>query len=219
VTVAGDAGLRTVAWLTDMNQALGHDVGNALEVLEAIDFLTGSRRESRLHAVVTTVTREMVLLGRLAADEREASAVAERALASGAAAERFARMVAALGGPADLLERPDHHLPQAPVRLAATPERPGVVTRVDARLLGLAVVALGGGRQRAEDDVDPAVGLADVAGPGDAVGHDRPLAVVHARSPADAEAAVRTVRAAMTVGDEPPPVPGPPVLQRIGRAA
>jgi thymidine phosphorylase len=219
VTVAVDAGLRTVAWLTDMNQALGHDVGNALEVLEAIDFLSGPRRDSRLHAVTVTMAREMLLLGGLARDGVEASDAAERALASGAAAERFARMVEALGGPPDLVECPKRHLPQAPVRLAATPERPGVVTRVDARLLGLAVVALGGGRRRADDTVDPAVGLADVAGPGDAVGRDRPLAVVHARSTADAEAAVRAVRGAMTVGDEALATAGPPVLQRIGRTA
>jgi thymidine phosphorylase len=164
------------------------------------------------------MAREMLCLGGLARDDPEAADATARALASGAAAERFARMVTALGGPADLLEHPERHLPKAPVRLAAGPERAGVVTRVDARRLGLAVVALGGGRRRAEDAVDPAVGLADVAGPGDAVGRDRPLAVVHARSVADAEAAVRAVRGAMTVGDGPPPA-GPAVLQRIGRAA
>jgi thymidine phosphorylase len=217
VTVASDAGLRTVAWLTDMNQALGHDVGNALEVLEAIDFLTGPRRESRLHVVVSTMAREMLVLGGLARDDVEASDTVARALVSGAAAERFARMVVALGGPSDLLEEPARRLPQAPVQLAAMPEHPGVVTRVDARMLGLAVVMLGGGRRRAEDAVDPAVGLADVAGLGETVGRDRPLAVVHARSPADAEAAVLAVRGAMTVGETPPPT-GPPVLQRIGRA-
>ena len=205
VTVASDAGLRTVAWLTDMNQALGHDVGNALEVFEAIDFLTGPRRESRLHAVVSTMAREMLVLGGLARDDAEASDTVARALVSGAAAERFARMVGALGGPSDLLEHPARHLPQAPVQLAAMPERPGVVTRVDARMLGLSVVMLGGGRRRAEDAVDPAVGLADVAGLGEAVGRDRPLAVVHARSAADAEAAVLAVRGAMTVGEAPPP--------------
>jgi thymidine phosphorylase len=219
VTVASDAGLRTVAWLTDMNQALGHHVGNALEVLEAIDCLTTPGRDSRLHAVTLTMARELLVLGGLARDETEASDAAERALASGAAAERFARMVAALGGPPDLLERPDRRLPKAPVRLAVTPERAGVVTRIDARMLGLAVVALGGGRRRAEDPVDPAVGLADVAGLGDAVGRDRPLAVVHTRSMADAEAAARTVRSAMTVGEASPPAVGPPVLQRIGRTA
>jgi thymidine phosphorylase len=217
VTVAADAGLRTVAWLTDMNQALGHHVGNALEVREAIDFLTGRRREPRLHAVTLALAREMLVLGRLAGDPAAAGGPVERALASGAAAERFARMVAALGGPRDLLEHPERHLPEAPVRLAVAPPRPGAVTRVDARLLGLAVVALGGGRRRAEDAVDPAVGLADVAGLGEPVGPARPLAVVHARSRAGAERAAAAVREAMLVGEAAAP-PGPPVLERIGPA-
>ena len=215
VTVAGDAGLRTVAWLTDMNQALGHNVGNALEMREAIDFLTGQRREARLHAVTAVLAGELLVLGGLARDHAAAAGPVERALASGAAAERFARMVVALGGPPDLLERPDRHLPEAPVRLAVTPERAGVVTRMDARMLGLAVLALGGGRRRAEDDVDPAVGLTDVAGLGDAVRPDRPLAWVHARSRPDAEAAVVAVRGAMTLGEEAPTIV-PPVLRRIG---
>jgi thymidine phosphorylase len=123
----------------------------------------------------------------------------------------------ALGGPPDLLERPDRHLPEAPVRRAVTPEHAGVVTRIDTRMLGLAVLALGGGRRRGEDAVHPAVGLAEVAGLGVAVGRDRPLAWVHARSTGDAEAAGLAVRTAMTV-DEVPPAVTPPVLHRIGPA-
>jgi thymidine phosphorylase len=219
VMVAGDAGLRTVAWLTDMNQALGHNVGNALEVAEAVDFLTGQRRERRLHEVTATLAREMLVLGGLARDGVEAADAVARALASGAAAERFARMVRALGGPSDLLERANRHLPEAPIRLGVAPERSGFVTRVDARMLGRIVVELGGGRRRADDPVDPAVGLADVRGLCERVGADRPLAVVHARSEADAEAAVRALRAAVTVGEEAPPGHGSPVLQRIGREA
>jgi thymidine phosphorylase len=216
VTVAADAGLRTVAWLTDMNQVLGHDIGNALEVREAIDFLTGRRREERLHAVTSALAREMLILGGLARDHADAERPVERALASGAAAERFARMVVALGGPADLLEQPDRRLPAAPVQLAVTPSRPGIVLRVDTRMLGLAVVTLGGGRQRAEDAVDLAVGLADLSGPGAAVGPDRPLAVVHARSLADAADAAARVREAIVIGDGLAGPPGPPVLARIG---
>ena len=125
VTVAGDAGLRTVAWLTDMNQVLGHDVGNALEVHEAVDFLTGRRREVRLHAVTSALAREMLVLGGLARDHGEATGPVERALESGAAAERFARMVAALGGPRDLLERPDRHLPRAPIAAGRHARRRG----------------------------------------------------------------------------------------------
>ena len=214
VTVAGDAGLRTVACLTDMNQALGHDVGNALEVSEAIDFLTGRRREARLLAVTTALAQEMLALGGLAADPDGAATAVDHALASGAAAERFARMVAALGGPRDLVERPDRHLPRAPTRLAVLPARAGIVQRMDARQIGLAVAALGGGRRRAEDAVDPAVGLTDVAGAGDAVGPERPLAVVHARSAAEAERAATSLRGAIVVGDGQPPAV-PPVYQRI----
>jgi thymidine phosphorylase len=216
VTVAGDAGLRTVAWLTDMNQVLGHDVGNALEVHEAVDFLVGRRREARLHAVTSALAREMLVLGGRAADHAEAAGPVERALESGAAAERFARMVAALGGPRDFLERPAQHLARAPVQMAVTPAVAGVVAQVDVRQIGLAVIALGGGRRRASDLVDPAVGLADMQGPGESVGPDRPLGIVHARSMAEAMEAAATLRAAVVVRDGPAGPVGPPVLQRIG---
>jgi len=161
LAVAEDAGLRAGALLTDMAQVLGHHVGNALEVREAIDFLTGKERESRLHAVTAALASDLLVLGGLARDGVEASAAVEKALASGAAAERFARMVTALGGPRDLVERPERHLARAPVELAVVPDVAGVVTRVDARSVGLLVVELGGGRQRVEDAIDSAVGLAD----------------------------------------------------------
>jgi thymidine phosphorylase len=216
--VAAEAGLPTVALLTDMSQALGRHVGNALEVREAIDALTGRGCEPRLAAVTRALSVEALRLGRLAVDEAAAAAALERALASGAAAERFARMVAALGGPKDLLEHPDRHLPAAPVQRAVRPARAGHVTAVDCRALGLLVVRLGGGRLRAEDAIDPAVGLADVCGVGDAVGPERPLAVVHARSAADADAAAALLRQALTVGDAAAPPPSP-VLRRRGSAS
>jgi thymidine phosphorylase len=217
LAVAKDAGLRTVALLTDMGQTLGHHVGNALEVREAIEFLTGRRREARLHAVTTALASELLVLGGLARHDSEASAAVEKALASGAAAERFARMVTTLGGPHDLVDRPEHHLRRAAVELAVVPDIPGAITRVDARAIGLTVVALGGGRQAIEDAIDPTVGLADVRGIGEMVGRDRPIAVVHARSRAAAEAAATTLRRAVTVSDGPAaPAIAAPVLQRVG---
>jgi thymidine phosphorylase len=212
--VAADSGLPMVSLLTEMSQALGHHVGNALEVREAVEFLTGHRRHGRLHAVTTALAGELLVLGGLAGDQDRACAAVERALASGAAAERFARMVTALGGPTDLIERPDRHLARAPVRTAVAPGRPGFVTGVDARALGLLVAALGGGRRRADDPIDPAVGLEDVAGVGDEVDGHRPLAVVHARSRDDAEMAAASLRAAITLGDRCAPLPSP-VLERI----
>jgi len=216
--VGGAAGLQMVALLTDMTQALGDHVGNALEVREAIDFLTGQRREPRLRVVTAALAGELLVLGGLARDHAEADSAIERALASGAAAERFARMVAALGGPADLVEHPARHLAPAPVQRSVAPAGPGTVNRIDARALGLLLVELGGGRRRAEDAIDAAVGLADLRGVGDAVGPHQPLAVIHARSVADAEAGAATLRRAVSVGEAATMTPGSPVLRRI-RAA
>jgi thymidine phosphorylase len=124
------------------------------------------------------------------------------ALESGAAAEHFARMVAALGGPTDLLERPDEHLPRAPVTIEASAERDGVVAGVDARAIGLAIIDLGGGRRREDEAIDHAVGLTEVAAPGERVGpHGRPLAHVHARDEDAAARAVDAIRASYRVGD------------------
>jgi thymidine phosphorylase len=193
--VAAGNGLPASALITDMDRVLGRTAGNALEVREAIDHLTGAAADERLLEVTLGLSRELLALGGIDADPAEA-------LRSGAAAERFAAMVAELGGPTDLLEAPERYLPDAPVVRAALPERDGVVTAVDVRAVGMAVVTLGGGRRHEAEDVDHAVGLSEVAAPGERVGAaDRPLALVHARDEAAAEAAVRALRAAFAVGD------------------
>ena len=196
VSVANGAGLPTTALLTAMDEPLASAAGNALEVAYALDHLTGRRREPRFHAVTVALSAQMLLLGRLAASEAEAVAMVERAFDSGAAAERFAAMIAALGGPADLLERPQAHLAAAPIIRPVFADRPGYVEAIDTRAVGLAVVALGGGRTRPEDGIDPAVGIVQLAGLGERVGPDRPLGIVHARSEDGFEAArIRLKRA------------------------
>jgi thymidine phosphorylase len=220
LAVAGDAGLRTTALLTEMGQVLGHHVGNALEVLEAIEFLTGARRDARLHAVTSALASELLVLGGLARDDGEGTAAVDKALASGAAAERFAKMVKALGGPADVVERPGRHLARAAVELAVAPDSAGVITRIDARAIGRLVAALGGGRQAIEDAIDTAVGLAEVRGIGERVSRDRPIAVVHARSRGAAEAAAAALLRGTSVGDEPVSAAlASPVLRRMGAAS
>jgi thymidine phosphorylase len=211
VEVAGGAGLPTVALLTDMDQVLGTTAGNAVEVREAIDYLTGTR-EPRLHDVTLALAASLLEQGGLAEDGR---AAAQRALDTGAAAERFAAMVAALGGPGDILEDPDRHLAAAPVVRAAAPERAGIVTGMDCRAVGLVVTGLGGNRRREDDVIDPAVGLTEIAPAGAEVGPDRPLAVVHAASEAAADEAIAALRAAVEVGDEAPPA-RPAIAGRIG---
>ena len=216
--VATGGGLPTIALLTDMNQVLGRTAGNALEVRECIDWLAGRRRDWRLDSVTIALAGDMLLLGKLAKDEAAAGTALGQARDSGAAAERFQRMVAALGGPADLLEKPDKHLPRAPVVRPVAPAKSGHVAAMDVRAIGLAVLALGGGRRRVEDKIDPRVGLTDVAGIGEEVGPARPLCLVHAASDTDADAAAAALRTAVTIGDKPATLP-PAVRQRIGRAA
>lgn len=223
VAVANGAGCRTTALLTDMNQVLGTTAGNGVEVREAIGYLTGedgtdpgraAAREPRQHEVTMALSAELLVIGGLFATVAEARAACERALVSGEAAERFARMVAALGGPADLLERPDAYLPLPQVTVPVFPARSGFVAAEDARAVGLAIVGMGGGRVRADQRIDHAVGFTHVAPVGVAVGPDRPLCLVHARSAAQAEAAAAAVRAAITVADAPPAT-APVVLERI----
>ncbi|MGD9509860.1 MAG: thymidine phosphorylase, partial [Geminicoccaceae bacterium] len=129
-------------------------------------------------------------------------AVAAAARASGAAAERFARMVAGLGGPTDFLARHDTHLPAAPLVRPIYPPRAGRIRAVDARALGLAVVELGGGRRHAAHGIDHAVGLTEVSAIGDAAGPDHPLALVHARDEATLAAATARVLGAYQIADE-----------------
>ncbi len=217
VAVARGAGLPTVALVTDMNQVLGSTAGNALEVREALDYLGSAAPDPRLHGVVAALARELLLLGGLAADAAAAEARVEQALAGGAAAEAFARMVRALGGPADLLERPERHLPRAAVTEAVLPERAGRIAAVDTRAVGLAVMDLGGGRRRTADAIDPAVGFSEVAGLGEEVGPERPLARVHAADAAAAARAAAALRAAVQVAEEATQ-PGPLVLARVGDA-
>lgn len=202
VEVANGAGVATVALITDMNEVLGTTAGNALEVRESVEYLTGAAREPRLHEVTVALAAAVLVQARLAADDEAARAKVEASLSSGAAAERFGAMVAALGGPADFVERPS--LPEASVTRPVAPERPGYVTRVDTRAVGLAVTGLGGNRRREDDQIDYGVGLSRIAPIGSQVGPDRPLAIVHARGDASAAEAARALNRAVTISPEPP---------------
>jgi thymidine phosphorylase len=211
VEVAGGNGLPTAALLTDMDRVLGRTAGNAVEVRESIDHLTGAATDDRLREVTLALSAELLTLGGVEPDAESARAAVKKALDGGAAAERFAAMVTELGGPGDILEAPDRHLPKAPVTAAAEPAEEGTVSAVDVRAVGLAVVALGGGRTRESDPVDHSVGLTEVAAPGEQVAPGgRPLAIVHAKDEESARRAAESLRASYTLGDPPPDTP--PVL-------
>jgi thymidine phosphorylase len=216
VTVARGAGVECEALLTDMDQVLGRTAGNAVEVREALEALSHPRTaEPRLVEVTLALSATLLRLGGVQPDEESARAAAGDALASGAAAERFARMAADLGGPRDLLDDPARHLPQAPHTAEVFPDETGPVSRIAVREVGVAVLELGGGRRREDDAVDHAVGLTDVTGLGEEVGPGgRPLAVVHARDAPAAERAADRLRAAFTVGDPGAPT-APPLVERV----
>ena len=213
-TVANDAGLPTVSLITDMDEPLASAAGNAVEIRNAVDYLTGARRDGRLDKVTMALGAELLALSGLAHDVDAGAAALRRVLETGAAAERFERMVAALGGPKDFISRAEKELPQAPLLIDATPNTRGFVASIDVRAVGLAVVELGGGRSRAADEIDPAVGLTELAPIGAEVGPDVPLARVHAREADQAEAAIRRLRAAYRL-DETPLSPGDPVIERV----
>lgn len=205
VTVAQDAGLPTRACITDMNQVLGDSCGNALELQEALAFLDGSRREPRLLEVTRTLCSEMLVLGGLASGPVQALQKVDAALDSGRALEHFARMVAALGGPIDLCERPGHYLKAAPVQLAVCAPRSGWVGSMDTRAIGLLVIELGGGRRQASDVIDARVGFTQFVQLGQYVEAGQTLALVHAADSEGAEAARRGLLPLIQIADQAPP--------------
>jgi thymidine phosphorylase len=212
--VAAGAGLPTISLVADTNKPLASAAGNALEVQNAVNYLTGEVRDPRLHEVTIALGAELLVLGGLAEDPASGRAAMERALASGAAAERFERMVVMLGGPSEFLKRSRNLLPAAPIVVAAPPARAGFVEAIDARAIGMAVVTLGGGRSRAADSIDPAVGFTQLAGIGAEVSAAAPLALVHARDASHAQEAAAQLAVAYRIGDAPPPRRHP-VVARI----
>jgi thymidine phosphorylase len=214
VRVASGAGVRTTALITDMNQMLGHSAGHATEMQEAVDYLTGKRREARLDVVTRALVSEMLISGGLCETAQEASAKIETALNSGRAAEIFARMVTALGGPADFLEHSDRHLAKAPVVRPYAPEHAGRIAAMDTRAIGVALIDLGGGRRTAQDKIDHRVGLSEFQPIGAEVGQDRPICVIHAADAASWDRAAAAIRAAVKIGENAPSDPFP-ILDRI----
>jgi thymidine phosphorylase len=216
--VAHAAGLPNVAWITDMNQVLGRSCGNAVEVLEAVRFLRNEEVDARLAEITRTLAAEMLVMGHLAPDVGAALKTVDAALSSGAALVRFERMVVALGGPAGFAERPHEYMSAAPVRRDVVARSSGWVDQVATRDIGIALIALGGGRRSSADRIDPRVGFTGVAAPGLAVAAGDVLATVHAANEADARAACATLERAIHVGDARP-TPSPILVERVSAAS
>ena len=212
VRVGTAAGKRVVALLTDMSAPLGRTVGNAIETREAIEVLHG-RGPADLVECTLALGSEMLRLGGAAASDAEARERMGAAIASGRAIEVMERMVAAQGGDARVVQAPERLL-LAPEAVDVVAPRGGLVTGIDALEIGLAGVALGAGRTRADQRVDPGVGMEPAVARGDRVEEGQRLARIFVRSVAGAEDVRGRVRGAFQIGDEPAEVP-PLVLGRI----
>ena len=214
VTTANGAGCKTSALITDMNQPLASSLGNALEVMVAVELLTVGHIESPMAQATVALGGEALTLSGIAADRREGEAMIAATLIDGRAAEIFGAMIAAQGGPADFVANWRDRLPAAPVVRDILAVQSGRVLEIDGEALGLAVVHLGGGRLVEGGRIDPSVGLSRVVRLGEAVDEYTPLALVHAANPAAADRAAEAVRAAITVGDGAP-TPRPLIHERI----
>jgi thymidine phosphorylase len=214
VSVGDELGLPITALITDMSQVLGRTAGNALEVLESVQYLRGEFQDPRLHAVVVGLGAELLVLSGVSTNLEEAGQRMNETLESGRAAEYFRHMVSALGGPADFMENAQAYMPPAPEILPVYPQSTGVITRIDVRSVGNAVVELGGGRRLVKDTLDFRVGLADVKALGEAVSPSEPLAMIHAADTESAAVAAARLLRAFEIGSEAAPV-DPVILERV----
>jgi len=202
VAVATAMGTPMRAVLTAMDEPLGRTVGNALEVAESIACLKGKGPPDTM-AVTLKLGEEMLLLSRAVATRDEARAKLEASVTSGRALEKFRAMVEAQGGDARVIEEP-WRLPQAAHQEPLPAPRSGFVQSVDAMGVALAALRLGAGRARAEDRVDPAVGIDALVKVGERVEAGAPLGTIHASSIPAMQEARAMLAEAIVVGDHPP---------------
>lgn len=196
-------GCETIALLSDMDSPLGEACGNALEVEESIHCLRGEGPKD-LRELTLAQAAEMLLVAKVVASLKEGHQRAESALSSGAALEKFRAIVQAQGGHPGVVDNPVAVLPRAPIRERVEAGRSGIVQRVEPRVIGRAIIALGGGRTKVDDEIDPAVGIVLHVRPGMRVERGQPIATVHARDEQSRAVAEASLREAVSLGDAPP---------------
>lgn len=207
VNTANAAGCKTAALITDMSQPLAPSLGNALEVAEVMQVLRSGDVSAPLSQAAVALGAVVLADAGLVDDEAAGAAQITGVLRSGAAAERFGKMITAMGGPLHFVEDPLRFLPEATVIREVRSRSAGIVTAVDGAALGQAVVDLGGGRLRESDEINPAVGLSQVVRLGASLPKGAPLAVIHAARPDQADRAEAAIQAAITLGSDPVDVP------------
>jgi thymidine phosphorylase len=213
VSVANGAGLKTTALITDMDEPLASAAGNALEVLHAVEFLKGRLISRRVEAIILALGAELLLSTGISSTLEDGAKKLAATITSGLAAEHFAKMTALLGGPKDFMERPDHYMKSAKIIRPVYADDEGAVSKIETRQLGVAVIELGGGRLRADDKIDHAVGLSNLLGKNFRADMNTPLCMIHAQDETSFDRAALIIKAAYTIGDVVKETP--PVIERI----
>jgi len=206
VHVANSANVKTSALITDMDQLLAASAGNAVEMVDAVKYLTNELNNPRLHEVTVALCAEMLTLSGLADNNEQARLKVNQVIANGRAAEIFGKMVAKLGGPTDFVENYQSYLPSANIVRPIFSTHSGIITRIDTRQVGMSVVELGGGRRRADDKIDYSVGLSQVGILGQVADSQTPIAMVHARTEDDFLHASEMLNQAIVVGQQQPKI-------------
>jgi len=201
VKVANGAGTQTTALITNMDQVLARSAGNAVEVREAVKYLSGEYRDTALHEVTMALCAEMVVSAKLADTLESARNKLQSVLDDGSALKKFADMVTALGGPADFIEKMEDYLPKAPLVLPLNSAQTGFIQEIKTRDLGVAVVKLGGGRSRADQKIDHAVGLDKIVKPGEPITAGEPLLYVHVQNQEQFDQVEQMLRDAISIAD------------------
>ncbi|MBQ7285491.1 MAG: thymidine phosphorylase [Alphaproteobacteria bacterium] len=214
VNVANAAGTKTKAVLTDMNQVLGYNVGNALEVAEAVEYLKGNSNDSCLHNITLELCGELLLSAQLATSLPEAKEKLQQALDSGRALEIFARMVSALGGPTDFCDNPWKYLPQTSIVRPVYALSSGYVQNMDTRGIGLSIIEMKGGRTTPEQQLDYATGYSEFCQIGEFVDNQKPLAIIHAQTEEQFTRAADNLRQLITIGSNKPQL-SPDIIEKI----
>lgn len=204
VSVANNAGTGTKALLTDMNQVLGTTAGNAVEMLEAVNYLKNINIDPRLDSITMELTANLLVQAKLFTTVEAAKQQLRQNLETGKAVEIFARMVSALGGPNDFVENPEKYLPASQLKLPVFAETSGYISGMNTRNIGLGVVALKGGRTNPNQSIDYATGFSGFCQIGDHVDEETPLAFVHAENESDYEQAAETIRRNIFISDKNP---------------
>lgn len=214
VNVANGAGTKTKAVLTDMNQVLGKNVGNALEVAEAVEYLQGKNIDARLHQVTMELCSELLVISNLAQDLTEAKQKLEKALSSGKALEIFAHMVSALGGPKDFVENYEKYLPKAKIIEPLFAQKSGYVAEMQTRNIGLSIIGLKGGRIRSDQKLDYTTGYTEFCQIGDWVDNEKPLCFIHAQTKEEWQAAAQDLLSNIKISEEKPQLASP-IIEKI----